>query len=78
MYPHRDYMSRNVSLVQHARDFDRDQFPMFEDAEYIDCEIGPGDTLYIPPRWWHHIEAVRGSEPEGSYNISVNYWWNKE
>jgi hypothetical protein len=22
------------------------------------CEIGPGDALYIPSGWWHHVQAI--------------------
>ena len=31
--------------------------------------LGPGDALYIPPLWWHHVSSTR------PVNLLVNYWW---
>ena len=35
------------------------------------AELGPGDALFIPSMWWHHVEAL------DSFNILVNYWWRQ-
>ncbi|HTM81692.1 cupin-like domain-containing protein [Asticcacaulis sp.] len=52
-------------------DFDR--YPLFEkalaQAQYADLE--PGDALYIPYAWWHHVQSQAG------LNALVNYWWNE-
>lgn len=60
-----------VSMVDfRAPDYDR--YPRFRDAvasaQVADLE--PGDVLFYPALWWHHVEAL---EP---FNILVNYWWN--
>jgi hypothetical protein len=34
------------------------------------AEMEPGDALYIPYQWFHHVEAF------DAINILVNYWWN--
>ena len=36
----------------------------------VGAELGPGDALFIPPLWWHHVESL---EP---LNMLVNYWWH--
>ncbi|HEV2284999.1 MAG TPA: cupin-like domain-containing protein [Steroidobacteraceae bacterium] len=60
-----------MSLVQlHQADCER--FPRFRAALAAarSAELGPGDALFIPPLWWHHVESL---EP---LNVLVNYWWH--
>jgi len=33
------------------------------------AELEPGDAIYIPPMWWHHVASL------GKLNALVNYWW---
>ena len=61
---------RPISVVDFAKpDFDR--FPRFRDAlahaQVADLE--PGDAIYMPPLWWHHVESL------APFNLLVNYWW---
>ena len=60
-----------VSMVHvTAPDFDR--YPRFADAMRVArvALLSPGDGLFIPRDWFHHVEAL---EP---FNILVNYWWD--
>jgi hypothetical protein len=38
-------------------------------AEAQVAELGPGDVLFIPAIWWHHVRAF------DRFNVLVNYWW---
>jgi hypothetical protein len=60
-----------VSLVDlDAPDLDR--FPRFADAlaHAVTAELGPGDAIYIPYMWWHHVRSL------DAFNLLVNYWWD--
>ena len=61
-----------ISLVDFANP-DYARFPKF--AEALKCsqlaELEPGDAIFIPSMWWHHVEAL------DSFNVLVNYWWRQ-
>jgi len=60
-----------MSLVSLRRpDFAR--YPKFRDALAAaeTAELAPGDAIFIPPLWWHHVESL---DP---FNVLVNYWWH--
>jgi hypothetical protein len=60
-----------VSMV-HVTAPDFEQFPRFaaalETAQV--AELEPGDAIFIPYGWYHHVEALE------RFNMLVNYWWN--
>lgn len=60
-----------MSLV-HVAEPDFARFPKFRAALAAaeSAELGPGDALFVPPAWWHHVESL---EP---FNLLVNYWWH--
>lgn len=59
-----------ISMV-HVTDPDFDRYPRFANAlrAAMVAELGPGDAIFIPYHWYHHVEAL---EP---VNVLVNYWW---
>ena len=61
-----------VSLVDFARP-DYAKFPKFANALKAAqvAELDPGDAIFIPSLWWHHIEAL------DSFNVLINYWWRQ-
>jgi hypothetical protein len=59
-----------ISLVDFA-DPDFARFPRFRaaiDAGYS-AVLEPGDAIFIPSMWWHHVEGL------SPFNTLVNYWW---
>jgi len=52
-------------------DFGR--YPLFREAllSAQTAELSPGDAVYIPYFWWHHVQSLE------TFNVLVNYWWNE-
>ena len=61
-----------ISLVDFANP-DLERFPKFADAakSALSADLGPGDAIFIPSMWWHHVEALDG------FNVLINYWWRQ-
>lgn len=60
-----------TSLVELAAP-DLARFPRFTAALAAAqvAELEPGDAVYIPYMWWHHVESL------DRFNLLVNYWWH--
>merc|ERR1719215_1514639 len=37
---------------------DDEKFPEWRGARGTVVELEPGDALYIPPYWWHHVQSI--------------------
>jgi len=47
---------------------DAERFPEFRKAAAMACVVGPGDLLFVPAFWWHHVRSL-------DVTISVSFWW---
>jgi hypothetical protein len=61
-----------ISLVKLENpDFER--YPRYREA--LDAaqaaDLEPGDALFIPYMWWHHVQS------RDAFNVLVNYWWEE-
>lgn len=47
------------------------RFPRLKQAmeHALVAELEPGDAIFIPPVWWHHVESLE------QLNALVNWWW---
>lgn len=43
-------------------------FPRFARARPYVFELAPGEALYVPPSWPHHVRSLE-------FSISLNFWW---
>ncbi len=63
---------RAISMVDFQQP-DFDAHPQFRDAlaHAQMAELDPGDAIFIPSMWWHHVEGL------DAFNVLVNYWWRE-
>ena len=47
------------------------RYPRYAEAlgHALVADLGPGDAIFMPAIWWHHVQAF------GSLNVLCNYWW---
>lgn len=46
-------------------------YPLVERVEAFEAYLEPGDLLYVPPLWFHHVESL-------DVSISVNVWTDSQ
>jgi hypothetical protein len=44
------------------------RFPAFASARRVVVDLEPGDALFLPHSWWHHVRAL---DPA----VSLSHWW---
>jgi len=61
---------QDISLVDFLNP-DLEQFPRFTKAQQAAsiASLEPGDVLFIPSMWWHHVQG------HDALNILVSHWW---
>jgi hypothetical protein len=61
---------QSISLVDFNKP-DFEKYPKFREAlpHAQVADLKPGDAIFIPGMWWHHVESL------DSFNVLINYWW---
>ncbi len=64
-----------ISVVPDLHRVDLARFPLVREAlaQAVVAELEPGDAVYIPPLWFHQVEALAPH-----LNILMNYWWRPD
>jgi hypothetical protein len=60
-----------ISMVR-LENPDHERYPRFRSAlaQAQVADLEPGDALFIPYMWWHHVQSL------DAFNALVNYWWD--
>jgi ribosomal protein L16 Arg81 hydroxylase len=37
---------------------DYERFPYLQELQVLDVELGPGEALFLPAGWWHHVRSL--------------------
>lgn len=55
-------------------DYDVATYPRFAEALRAAqvAELEPGDAIFIPYLWWHHVQSL------SPFNVLLNYWWDEQ
>ncbi|XP_072399897.1 lysine-specific demethylase 8 isoform X1 [Diabrotica undecimpunctata] len=67
LYPHEEKLLNNTAQVNPVQP-DLEEHPQFTKATMFKCLLEPGEMLFIPEKWWHHVTALDKS-------FSVSFWW---
>jgi hypothetical protein len=68
VYPRRPWSGvPNFSRVDAERP-DDPEFPRFARVPRLTCVVEPGEMLYIPRLWWHHVRSLETT-------ASINLWF---
>ncbi|CAH1159504.1 unnamed protein product [Phyllotreta striolata] len=67
LYPHDDKLLNNTAQVDPVNP-DLQKHPKFSNAHIYKCLLEPGEMVFIPVKWWHHVTAIEKS-------FSVSFWW---
>jgi hypothetical protein len=68
VYPYglRDGLPNGARIDPERPDYAR--FPRSRELRWQTVRLGPGETLFIPHGWWHHVRTARET-------VAINTWW---
>lgn len=71
LYPHPVFHPHDRQSMVDFDNPDHVRFPKFKELKGWETVIGPGEVLYIPIYWWHHIESLLAGGP----TVTINFWY---
>ena len=73
-YLYRRADNQNVSQIEDVVSPDFSRYPLFAQARQHHCVIGPGDTIFIPARWWHTTRLLSVSISVCQNSLDESNW----
>lgn len=67
LYPYETRLLSNTAQVD-PYEPDYKKWSKFEKVKGFLCYLKPGEMLFIPPKWWHHVVSL-------SPSFSLSFWW---
>lgn len=67
------YIDGSASIADDLHDFGH--FPLLQRAKPRSIVMEPGDVLFIPALWPHHVEALSSNDAECTLSVAVNVFW---
>lgn len=69
LYPSRiPYEESSVQSAVNVYSVDTKKFPKFAHARPLAVEVSPGEILFVPKHWCHHVQVAKAPA------VSVNVW----
>ncbi|XP_071439790.1 tRNA wybutosine-synthesizing protein 5-like [Hetaerina americana] len=62
------YLNGDKSRIIDVDDIDNPDFPRFKLAKRYECQLNPGDILFIPALWLHNVRPL-------DFSVAVNVFW---
>ncbi len=71
MYPSAKYDSYSHQSNIDLENWDASNYPRYAEASISVVDLGPGDLLYIPPKWWHHVRSLEHSISANAFGYTL-------
>lgn len=54
-----------------AQHWDAAKHPQFAEVRALTAELAPGELLFIPKGWWHHVESLSPSVSVSNFGLNL-------
>ena len=71
MYPSSKYETGSILSSVDANHYDEKKYPLFQKATQMATVINPGEIIFIPRGWWHHVESLDKSISVNNFGLNL-------
>jgi ribosomal protein L16 Arg81 hydroxylase len=47
-----------LAIAIDAEQPDYNKYPLYQKATVIECDVLPGEIIFMPVGWWHHVRSL--------------------